>query len=88
MNLNTYESDIEPIQKVMLDNYGKDNQKAASWNIALYDIETDVKIEDTFVEMRENAHREINAISVWYSKPNKFYNFTVVPPAFRDEWDF
>lgn len=30
MNLNTYESDIEPIQKVMLDNYGKDNQKAAT----------------------------------------------------------
>ena len=88
MNLNTYESDIEPIQKAMLDNYGKDNQKAATWNLALYDIETDVKIEDTFMEMRENAHREINAISVWYSKPNKFYNFTVVPPALRDEWDF
>lgn len=88
MGLNTYESDIEPIQKVMLDNYGKDNQKAADWNLALYDIETDVQTEDSFMDMRANAHREINAISVWYSKPNKFYNFTVVPPALRDEWDF
>lgn len=88
MGLNTYESDIEPIQKVMLDHYGKDNQKAADWNLALYDIETDVQTEDSFMDMRANAHREINAISVWYSKPNKFYNFTVVPPALRDEWDF
>lgn len=88
MNLNTYESDIEPIQKVMLDHYGRDNQKAADWNLALYDIETDVQTEDSFMEMREKAHREINAISVWYSKPNKFYNFTVVPPALRDEWDY
>ena len=88
MNLNTYESDIEPIQKVMLDHYGRDNQKAATWNLALYDIETDVQTEDSFMDMRANAHREINAISVWYSKPNKFYNFTVVPPALRDEWDF
>jgi len=88
MGLNTYESDIEPIQKVMLDHYGLDNQKAANWNLALYDIETDVQTEDSFMEMREKAHREINAISVWYSKPNKFYNFTVVPPALRDEWDF
>lgn len=88
MNLNTYESDVEPIQKVMLDNYGTDNQKAADWNLALYDIETDVQTEDSFMEMRENAHREINAISVWYSKPNKFYNFTVVPPALRLDWDY
>lgn len=88
MGLNTYESDIEPIQKVMLDNYGKDNQKSTEWNLALYDIETDVKMEDSFMDMRENAHREINAISVWYSKPNKFYNFTLVPPMLRDAWDF
>lgn len=85
---NTYESDIEPLQKVMLDNYGKDHQKAPKWNIALYDIETDVQTEDSFMDMRENADREINAISVWFSKPNKFYNFTVVPPMLRDEWDF
>lgn len=88
MNINTYESDIEPIHKVMLDNYGLDNQKAADWNLALYDIETDVQTEDSFMSMREKANREINAISVWYSKPNKFYNFTVVPPFLRDEWDF
>ena len=88
MNLNTYESDIEPIQKVMLDNYGKDNQKSTNWNLALYDIETDVQTEDSFMSMRESANREINAISVWYSKPNKFYNFTVVPPTLRDDWDF
>jgi DNA polymerase elongation subunit (family B) len=88
MNLNTYESDIEPIQKAMLDNYGEDNQRAPTWNLALYDIETDVQTEDSFMDMRENANREINAVSVWYSKPNKFYNFTVVPPTLRDEWDF
>lgn len=88
MNCNTYESDIEPSQKVMLDNYGMDNMKAANWNLALYDIETDVRTEDRFMDMRANAHREINAISIWYAKPNKFYNFTVVPPALRDEWDF
>jgi hypothetical protein len=72
----------------MLDNYGKDNQKAPNWNLALYDIEIDVQTEDSFMDIRENANREINAISVWYSKPNKFYNFTVVPPMLRDEWDF
>jgi hypothetical protein len=88
LNLNTYESDIEPLHKVMLDNYGKDHQKATNWNLALYDIETDVRMEDSFMGMRANADREINAISVWYSKPNKFYNFTVVPPMLRDEWDF
>lgn len=88
LKLNTYESDIEPIHKAMLDNYGIDHQKATQWNLALYDIETDVQTEDTFMEMRENANREINAISVWYAKPNKFYNFTVVPPMLRDEWDF
>lgn len=88
MNLNTYESDIDPIQKCMLDNYGKDNQKAPTWNIALYDIETDILTEQSFMDMREGATREINAISVWYSKPNKFYNFSVVPPMLRDEWDF
>ena len=88
MNCNTYESDIEPMQKVMLDNYGQDNMKAAQWNLGLYDIETDVQTEDSFMDMRAQAHREINAISIWYSKPNKFYNFTVVPPELRDEWDF
>lgn len=88
LKLNTYESDIEPIHKAMLDNYGKDHQKATQWNLALYDIETDVQNEDTFMDMREQAIREINAISVWYAKPNKFYNFTVVPPMLRDEWDF
>lgn len=88
MGLNTYESDIDPILKVMLDNYGVDNQKAPQWNLALYDIETDVLTEQSFADMREGAEREINAISVWYSKPNKFYNFTVVPPMLRDEWDY
>lgn len=88
MNLNTYESDIGPIQKCMLDNYGVDNQKAPVWNLALYDIETDVLTEQSFMDMREGAEREINAVSVWYAKPNKFYNFTVVPPTLRDEWDF
>jgi len=88
MGLNTYESDIDPLQKVMLDIYGKDHQKAPKWNIGLYDIETDVQTEDSFMDMRENANREINAISVWYSKTNKFYNFTVVPPMLRDGWDY
>lgn len=88
MGLNTYESDVEPISKVMLDNYGEDNQKAADWNLALYDIETDVQTEDRFMDMRENANREINAISVWYSKPNKFYNFTVVPPTLQPDWNY
>jgi len=88
MNLHTYESDIEPIFKVMLDNYGIDNQKATEWNLALYDIETDVQIEDSFMSMRNSANREINAISVWYAKPNKFYNFTLVPTVLRPEWDF
>lgn len=88
IGLNTYESDIDPIQKVMLDNYGKDHQIAPKWNLALYDIETDVRNEDSFMEMRDSANREINAISVWYSKPNKFYNFSVVPPLLRDEWDY
>lgn len=88
MGLNTYESDIEPIHKVLLDNYGIDNQKSPMWNLGLYDIEVDVQTEDSFMDIRENANREINAISIWYSKPNKFYNFTVVPPMLRDEWDF
>ena len=88
MGVNTYESDIEPLHKVLLDNYGRDNQKAADWNLALYDIETDVQTEDSFMEMRENAHRAINAISVWYAKPNKFYNFTVVPPVLQPDWNY
>lgn len=88
MKCNTYESDIEPIHKVMLDNYGKDNQKAAKWNLALYDIEVDALTEDSFMDVRANAHREINSISIWYSKPNKFFNFAVVPPALRDDWNY
>lgn len=88
MGLNTYESDIDPISKCMLDNYGIDNQKAPNWNIALYDIETDVLMEQSFMDMREGADREINAISVWYAKPNKFYNFTVVPPTLRNVWNY
>lgn len=88
MDLNTYESDIEPIQKCMLDNYGEDNQKAPTWNIALYDIEVDVITEESFMDMRENTDREINAVSVWYAKPNKFYNFTVVPPMLRSVWNY
>ena len=88
LGLNTYESDISPIQKCMLDNYGPDNQKTPTWNIALYDIEVDVLTEESFMDMREYADREINAISVWYSKPNKFYNFTVVPPLLRSVWNY
>ena len=88
MNLNTYESDIGPIQKCMLDNYGRDNQKAPVWNIGLYDIEVDVLTEESFMDMRDNTEREINAVSVWYSKPNKYYNFTVVPPMLRSVWNY
>jgi len=88
LNINTYESDISPLDKCMLDNYGKDNQKAPQWNLALYDIETDVLTEQTFMEMREGATREINAVSVWYAKPNKFFELAVVPPMLRDEWDW
>ena len=88
INLNTYESDIEPIQKVMLDNYGQDNMKAPQWNLALYDIEVDVLTEESFMEMRETASRRINAVSVWYAKPNKFYEFALVPDLLQPEWDF
>jgi hypothetical protein len=88
MGVNTYESDIEPIQKCMLDNYGVDNQKAPVWNIGLYDIETDVLTEQSFMDMREGATQEINAVSVWYSKPDKYYNFTVVPSTLRNVWDY
>ena len=88
LGLNTYESDIAPLQKVMLDNYGVDNMKAPKWNLALYDIETDVKTEDSFMKMRDEASSIINAISVWYAKPNKFFEFAVVPPILQDEWDF
>lgn len=89
MGLNTYESDISPLLKVMLDNYGLDNQKApGAWNLALYDIETDVMSDQSFADMRSSADREINAVSVWYSKPNKFYNFTLVPPMLRDVWNY
>jgi len=88
LKLNTYESDIEPLQKVMLDNHGVDNQKAPKWNLALYDIETDVLTEQSFMDMRDGADREINAISVWYATPNKFYEFVVVPPMLRAMWNW
>lgn len=88
LGLNTFESDIAPIQKVMLDHYGVDNMKAPKWNLALYDIETDVKTEDSFMKMRDEATSIINAISVWYAKPNKFFEFAVVPPILQDEWDY
>ncbi len=88
LGFNTYESDIPPLQKVMLDHYGKDNMKAPKWNLALYDIETDVKTEDSFMKMRDEATSIINAISVWYAKPNKFFEFAVVPPILQDEWDY
>jgi DNA polymerase elongation subunit (family B) len=85
---NTYESDIEPKDKCILDNYGKDNQKTPKWNLALYDIETDILADQTFMDMRNNANREITAISVWYSLPNKFFQLTLVPPYLRDFWDY
>jgi len=88
LGINTYESDIEPIQKVMLDNYGQDNMKAPSWNLALYDIETDVLTEESFMEMRDKATRRINAVSVWYSRENKFYEFALVPEMLQPEWDW
>jgi len=86
--LNTYESDISPLDKALLDNYGKDNQKAPEWNLALYDIETDILTEQSFMEMRDSADREITAISVWYSSVNKFFELVLVPETLREFWDY
>jgi len=87
LGLKTYESDIEPSHKVMLDNYGKDHQKAPdSWNLGLYDIEVDVSDGVTFMDMRERADREINAVSVWYQRSDELYEFVLVPKSLRPEW--
>ena len=83
----TYESDIAPIDKCIMDEYGDEIKKMPKWNIALYDIETDIRSEMTFEEMRQNADAEITAISVWFSNINESYCLTVVPPYLRDMWD-
>jgi len=83
-----FESDIEPSQKVIFDNYGKDNMKSPNWNFALFDIETDIKSDQTFEEMVKKSDAEINAISVWYSYSNKFYELVLVPPSLRNLYNY
>jgi DNA polymerase elongation subunit (family B) len=70
-----------------MDEYGDEIKKMPKWNIALYDIETDIRSEMTFEEMRQNAIAEITAISIWFSNTDESYCLSVVPPYLRDFWD-
>lgn len=81
-----FETDIEPLQKCLWDNYGTENKKQPKWNICLYDIETDYSPEYGFADPHE-AKYETTAITAWFKNADKMFTLSVVPPRIRNIWD-
>lgn len=75
-----FESDIKPLDRVMLDNYY--GQPAPPLNVLLWDIETDYKAELGF-SRPANPYAPINSVSFYANWLDKFYVVAVPPP----EWD-
>ena len=80
-----FESDITPLEKVMMDNYA--DKSAPTLNIGLLDIEVDYDplVPGGASKLVEDPYAPINAITIWLSEVDTYFCFAVPPPGFNAE---
>lgn len=76
-----YESDINPMDKVLMNNYYM--MDAPMLKYTLLDIEVDYAREKGFASP-ENPYAPINAITVWHQWLNKYITIAIPPPEWME----
>ena len=75
-----FESDFEPIERVLMDNYS--TKEAPKLKIGFIDIEVDYKSALGFAGPK-NPYAPINALTLFYTDTGKYITLAVPPPS----WD-
>lgn len=77
-----YESDISPLDKVLMENYY--NREAPKLRYAFLDIEVDYKQELGF-SSPDNPYAPINAITIYFQWLNSYVTVVVPPPEWKGD---